>query len=335
MPDFGFPAQPRQASMSSIIADLRKRADDERVATVTGRFADVTSKLDGRVNELMQIEKSISDLQDYAEAIALSETRSTTMQQSLDRIMATSQDLADTTSILQNNATDQNLESLSIQARAELPSVIAALNIDVAGRSLFGGDDSTNLALADSDTVFSGSVPFLEGAASANAAYSALESEFMNAGGFFDTSIYRGGAGNAPVTEVAPGERVDYGVRADNDAVRRVLLNVVVLAAAFDNSNTIAGDQRRELITRAGEELRSSMSQLATVQSRLGAAEARIATIKSRNIATEASLSISFNELAGADTFSAALNLSELENQLEVAFATTSRLANLTLANIR
>ena len=335
MPDFGFPAQPRQASMTSIIADLRRRADDERVAAVTGRFADVTSEVDGRVNELMQIEKSISDLQTYGEAIALSETRAGVMQQALGAIGAVGQSLADTTSVLLTNATDQDLENVSIQARGEIGTIVAALNADLGGRSLFGGDDSASPALADADTIFTGSVPFLEGATGPGAAYAALEAEFVNPGGLFDTTFYQGGAGNAPLTEVAPGERVDYGVKADEDPMRRVILNVVVLAAAFDKSNGIVPDQRRDLIARASDELRTSLSQLTSVEARLGAAEARIANVKARNIATEASLSISFNEIASADTFTAALNLSELENQLEVAFATTSRLANLSLANFR
>ena len=335
MPDFGFPAQPRQASMSTIIAELRRRSDDERVAAVTGRFADVTAEVDGRVNELMQIEKSITDLQSYGEAIALSEARAGVMQQSLGTIGTIMQGLADTTSVLLTNSTDRDLEIVSTTARGDLVSVIAALNVDLAGRSLFGGDESLSPALTDADTIFTGSVPFLEGAASSNAAYAALEAEFINPGGLFDTAFYQGGAGDAPVTEVAPGERVDYGVKADEEPLRRVILNVVAMAAAFDQSNGIADDQRRDLIARAGEELRTSLSDLNAVAGRLGTAEARIAAVKSRNIATEASLSISFNEIAGADTFTAALNLSELENQLEVAFATTSRLASLSLANFR
>ena len=335
MPEFGFPAQPRQAGMTSIIANLRKRADDERVAAVTGRFADVTNELDGRVNELMQIEKSIGDLQSYAESIALSETRADTMQKSLGAVGSLAQNLADTTSVLLTNATKQNLESLSVEARGELPSIIAALNVDLGGRTLFGGDDSTAPALPDDDTIFASSVPFLEAATGPGAAYGALEAEFMNPGGLFDTTFYQGGAGDAPVTEVAPGERVDYGVKADEDPLRRIILNVVVLSAAFDRTNGIVEDQRRDLVARAADELRTSVSQLTSVQSRLGSAEARIATVKSRNIATEASLSISFNELASADTFESALTLSELENQLEVAFATTARLSNLTLANFR
>lgn len=335
MPEFGFPAQPRQANLASLIANMRQRADAERVAAVTGRFADVTSELNGRVSELMQIEKSIQDLRSYSEAIALSETRADAMQRSLTGINELSQNLSNTVDVLLTNGTDSNFEVVSEQARNELGSIVSALNLNLAGRALFGGDDADAPTLADAETIQTASAPFLEGAASSGAAYAALEAEFVNAGGLFDTTFYLGGAGDAPVTEVAPGERVDYGVKADEEPIRRILLNVVVLGAAFDDSNAIPNDQRKELIERASLELRTGVAQLAGIQARLGSAESRIATIKSRNIAAEASLTLSFNEFAGADTFTAALNLSELENQIEVAFATTSRLANLSLANFR
>ncbi len=335
MPEFGFPAQPRQASLASIIAKLRDRADDARFAAVTGRNADVTRELDGRVSELMQIEKSINDLQSYSEAIALSEARANVMQQSLGRIGAVSQSLTDTVDLLGTNGTDRDFESLSLTARGELQTVVASLNASFGGRALFAGDVTATPTVADADTIFASSVPFLEGAASSTAAYAALEAEFVGAGGLFDTAIYQGGAGNPPRTEIAAGEQVDYGVKANEDPMRRALLNVVVLAAAYDTSNAIPDEQRRDLARIANEGLREGIGSLVTVQGRLGAAEARIANIKSRNIATEASLTLNYNELAGADTYQAALSLSELDTQLETAFATTARLADLTLANFR
>lgn len=335
MPDFGFPAQPRTANIASLIDQLRNRSDDARVAAVTGRYADVTSEVGGRVSELMQIEKSINDLQSYAEAIALSESRASVMQQSLESVGAIGQRLADTADLLKTNGTDDNFESLSIQARSELDSVVSALNLSFGGRALFAGDSSGVPTIADADTVFTNSVPFLTGQPNAGAAYSALEAEFMGVGGLYDTTLYLGGAGDAPRTEIAPGEQVDYGVKANEDPMRRMLLNVTVLAAANDLTNGIPADQRRELADMASAGLRAGVGEVITVQSRLGAAEARIANIKSRNIASEASLTLSFNEIAAADTFQSALTLTELENQLETAFATTARLANLTLANFR
>jgi len=100
MPEFGFPAQPRNATLSTLVSDLRARSDDARVASVTGRFSDVTTERNGHVNELMQIEKSLQDFATYSEIIALSELRTTTIQSSLSHISGQAQSLADTVDIL-------------------------------------------------------------------------------------------------------------------------------------------------------------------------------------------------------------------------------------------
>lgn len=333
MPDFGFPAQPRNASLGRIIADLRSRGDTARVAAVTGRFADVTEVRKGRVNELMQLQKSINDLTEYSEAIALAETRADTMQSSLSAISDVSQTLSDTVATLLTNGTDANFRNVSIQARQDLAGIVANLNADFAGRTLFAGDDAGTSAIVDADSIYSASVPVLEGQPTAGTAYAALRTEFMGAGGLFDTTFYIGGAGDTPLTEVAPGERINYTVKADEDPMREVLLNVTVMSAAYDMTNAIPLSERRALIETASEGLRNAIAQVVSVKSRLGSAEGRIASIKARNIASEAAFTLQYNDLAAADTYEAALALNEIDGQLEVAFSTTARISNLSLIN--
>lgn len=319
--------------MSSLISSLRDRGDDVRVEAVTARYGDVTRELGGRVDELMQIEKSIGDLVGFSEAISLAESRATTIQSALSRITSIAQVLADTTDLLTTNGTDQDFEAVSIQAREDFGSVVSSLNVQFAGRSLFAGDDSNGLAIADASSIQAVSVPFLESAGSANAAYASLVAEFTNPGATFDSVIFQGGPGTAPAAEVAPGERVDYNVKADETALREVLANLVVLGAAYDPSNSIPDSQRRQLAELASDGLRSNISQIIGIQGRVGSAEARIANLKARNTANEASLTIAFNKLAGADQLDATLELTELERQLETAFATTARMSNLSLVN--
>ena len=122
-------------------------------------------------------------------------------------------------------------------------------------------------------------------------------------------------------------------MKANEPPLRAVLFNLVVLAAAHDPNNAIPTSERRPLADLASAGLRTAVAQVINIQGRLGTAEARIATAKARNIASEASLTVRFNDLAGADTFDAALTLTELDNQLETSFLTTARLSNLSLAN--
>ena len=333
MPEFGFPSQPRNHSMALIVSALRERSDSARVESVTGRFEDVTSRLGGSVSELMQIEKTLGDLKGFSDTIALAEARANVTQKSLSRIREIAQALADTTDLLSTNGTTLDFEAVSSQAREELGSIVSALNVQFAGRPLFSGDDGNGSAIADQTTVFASAVPILEAGAIPSAGYADLITAFTSAGATFDTSIYLGGAGDAPPALIAPGESVDYSVKADETPLRTVLANIAALGAAFDTSNAIPDAQRKSIAQLAAAGLRSDISSIIGIEGRVGAAESRVATIKARNTASEASLTIAFNDLAGADQLNSAIELTELERQLETAFATTARMSNLSLVN--
>lgn len=333
MPEFGFPAQPRYASMSRLISDLRNRADDSRVEAVTGRFRDVTSERRGNVNEIMQLEKSINDLNIYAESIALSETRASVIQTNLGVAVDLAQSTADNTALLLTNRADIGTEVFSSRSRDDLDALVAGFNVNFAGRSLFAGDNAGSAALVDAETIFTTSTAILEAAATGTDAYNDLRDEFLNAGATFETSFYLGGTGRAPLTEIAPGQRVDYGVRADEQPVRKLLFNTVVLAAAYDRSNALTEGQRRELLELGADGIRNTIPELIEVRAELGTAEARIADVKARNVAAEAAFTLRFNDLAGADSYEAALTLNELDTQLQTAYQTTARLSSLSLAN--
>ena len=66
---------------------------------------------------------------------------------------------------------------------------------------------------------------------------------------------------------------------------------------------------------------------------RVGVAEERMATVQARNEASDVTLNLAYNKLAGRDQFEAAAELSQLESQLQISFLATARLANLSLVN--
>lgn len=333
MPEFGFPAQPHMSRMSDLVRRVRRDSDETQMAAVTGRPADLAASLEGRVSEAMLIEKALADLEQYGQAIALAEARASVTQQSLDQAVHLGQDLTNSVSSLLTNGTVENMKIVSEEGRAMLESTVSALNARLGGRSLFAGDAGVGPALTDAGTIYTASAAVLATGTTAPGAYSALEAAFTGAGGLFETTFYTGGTGDAPLVEVAPGETVDYSLRADEEAVRRVLLNTVIVAAAYDMTNGIPDEIRRDLLATANDKLHEAMDLTVNLQGRLGTAEARIATVKARNIAEDSALTIRFNDLAGADQYEEGLRLSEIEAQLETAFYTTARLSRLSLSN--
>lgn len=333
MPEFGFPAQPHRQSAADMISRLRDNADGARTEAVTGRANDAARELSGQIGPALEIEKSILDLQQYANAISLSEVRAGATQSALERIVDATQDLASNATLYQTTGVGRNGATLAEQGRGAIADIVSALNTSVGGRAVFGGDDAGSAPLIDADQIYDTIVPLIETAGTSAAVRTALDQAFYGPGTLFETNFYQGGTGDAPITEIAPGVEVAFAIRADETLLRGVLRNVIAVTAAIDPETTLSDDQRQVIFDEAVADMRTSIGDVIGIRSQLGVAEQRIATVKARNIANEAALSITYNELTGVDQYLAALTLKDIEGQLETAFATTARLSNLSLVN--
>ncbi len=333
MPEFGFPPQAALSRTSSMIGDLRRRAETVQVEAVTGRLDDPKTALEGRTGELHLLEKSLNDVGRYAQAISYAEGRAATVQTSLTGIKTQMQSLIDATNSALQAGGGVAMETVGAEATTTLSAVVSALNARYGERNLFSGDDGDAAALVGHEAILAESATVLNAAPDAATAYADLESAFQSTGGLFETSLHTGGAGNSPKAEVAPGERVEVAVRADEPALRRVLMDIAVVSISLSPDSGLNDTLRDGLANAALASLRSNVDQVVGLSARIGVSEARIADAKARNTAAEATLSISIAELAGRDQFEAANELKALETQLETAYVTTARLSNLNLSN--
>jgi len=329
----GFPAQPRHDLMSRLISQIRGRADTARQEAVTGLLADPAAARGGKVSELLGLEQSLAEIAQYREIIGLAESRANVIQGTLDVLRNLAVDLP----VRGQAALDSNLgavgETVSTSARQALAAAISALNVSFGGRRLFAGDAGNAQAVAALEVFMAASVPILEAGPTAGAAYANLSVAFSAAGGLFETTFYTGGSGDAPATEVARGERLDFAPRADEAPVRALLRDLATLAAAFDPDNAIPEGDRRGLAELAIAGLRNNVAALTGMAGRVGAAEERMATVMTRHQASEAALNLAYIKLAGRDQFEAAAELTQLEAQLQITYLATARLANLSLVN--
>jgi flagellar hook-associated protein 3 FlgL len=329
----GFPAQPRQDLLERLISDLRGRADTARQEVVTGLLADPAAALGGKVSELLEVNRSLAETAQYREIIGLAESRATAIQGSLETLRSLAVDLHVQGQTALDTGLEATGEAVSATARQALGAAISALNTSFGGRHLFSGDAGDSQAVVSAETIMAASVPVLEAGPTGGQAYANLTVAFTAAGGLFDTTFYTGGSGDAPATEVARGERLDFAPRADTDPIRALLRDLTALAAAYDRSNAIPDDEREAVATHAIAGLRNNVEALAGMAARVGVAEERMDTVQARHNATEAALTLAYNKLAGRDQYEASAELTQLEAQLETAYLTTARLANLSLAN--
>ncbi|MEM1385216.1 MAG: hypothetical protein AAGG06_16435 [Pseudomonadota bacterium] len=333
MPDIGFPAQPRAFNLARVIRDVRSQVDNTQIEAVTGRLTDPAAALGGRIADLVGIEKRLTDLNEYSEIIALSEGRAGTTQTVLQTLEDTAVETASASVVALQSGLVGGLEIFGSTARGALDTVIAALNTSFGSRMLFAGDTPDQVPMASPEDILAEVTAIMAAQPTAGAAYAAVQNDFNAAGGVYETAIYGGGTGDAPATEIAPGERVDYGVRADEQAIRDLLRNLAVATVANDPASGFNADERRDLTERAADGMRSAAAGLTGLIATVGTAQQRIGDVKARNLGEEAALTISYNDLAARDQFEAAAELSSLEGQLEGLFLTTSRLSQLSLAN--
>lgn len=329
----GFPAQPRNDLLARLVGQLRGQSDTARQEVVTGLRADPAGALNGKVSELLGVDQSLAEIAQYREIIGLASARAAVTQNTLDVL----RDFANELSVSGQTALESNLstagEAVSVAARQALGAAISALNVSFGGRRLFAGDAGDSPAVTSAEVFMATSVTILEAGPTAGAAYANLTVGFTTVGGLYDSSLYTGGSGDAPATEVANGERLAYAQRADAAPIRALLRDLVTLAAAFDPGNAIPDDDRRAMAGQAIAGMRNNVSGLIGMAGEVGAAEERMTTVAARNQASEVGLTLAYMSLAGRDQFEAATELTNLETQLETTFLATARLSNLSLVN--
>ena len=93
LPAIGFPAQPRNDMMSRLISQLRDSSDIARQEAVTGLLVDPAKALGGKVSEMLDLERSLAEINQYREIIGQAEARASVIQGSLDLIRNLAVDL--------------------------------------------------------------------------------------------------------------------------------------------------------------------------------------------------------------------------------------------------
>ncbi|MGF1501876.1 MAG: hypothetical protein ACFBSD_08665 [Paracoccaceae bacterium] len=327
----GFPAQRSQALFNQLLTSLRDQAISARTEAVTGRPSDIPAALGGRISDAIDLETAIAEISQRREIIALAETRTTAAQGSLSAIGESINDIATSAlTALQNQATN-GLEVLSIDARAALTAAISALNVTVAGRGVFAGDLArTPLNL---DSIYSDSAALIDASPNSTTAEDNLRGAFNDPGGLFETVFYTGGTSPAPAAEIAEGERIEIGARADEQPIRDTLRALAQLGAAYDPDLTLSDADRRALAQSATDALLGVIDPLNRISARIGSAEARIEQVSARLNNEEAALTTTFNERIPVDPLIAAAEFQEISGQLEILYLTTSRFSQLSFVN--
>ncbi len=298
----------------------------------TGRRSDLVAATNGDPSRLYTIERDVSALTLRSQNLALASGRSEVMQaaltsagealENIDLRLAGAAEIDDFGSA----------QRIAAGARSAFETVVQAMNSRFGERMLFSGADASGPALADADAILDEIAARVAAAPDAASVQAAIDDYFFTDPTGFETTGYLGSTSNASAVELAEGERLDYAVRADDDAVRAslaALASVVVgvegTVPALDQNQTLA------LYGAAALDGIAARNQLTDVQARLGVAEERIEIATVRIDAERSTLEQALNNIVRRDPYEAATEFQALQAQLEMVFNITARLSSLSL----
>lgn len=311
------------------VAEIKMRLDDVRQEAVTGRAADVGRAVDGDIGKVGRLEQSIQYSEGRRDTLAFEGTRAAASQSILTAIRDQAGGVRNALLAAQTEETGQAMSVVQERSSAALTDTLARLNTEFAGRALFGGDEA-GVPFGSADDLMTEMRTIYAAAPDTATALTQINDWFDDAAGGFATSFFKGGAGDPPSVELVRGERTQSSTKGDVQEIRDVLKTFALTVLAEDAPDDAGRDA---LLTAAETGLQSSIDGVVALQASLGVREERIATAQANQSAEAISLKVAYNSLTGRDQAEAATEMRLLESQLEAAYLTTSRMANLSLTN--
>jgi flagellar hook-associated protein 3 FlgL len=313
--------------------DLRQNMDRLGLELSSGRVADLGRHLSGNLLPLADIEHELVLLSGHRTAAREAATDTEVMQAALARVQSVTTDLATQAITLGTAGTTRQLSNLAATATQILGSLIGSLNTEVAGRSVFSGAQTDTSPLASAETVLSEVRSALAGATSAADVESRISAFFDSPAGGFLSTIYQGGTSEVAPYRLGSGESVALDIRADDAGLRAALKQVALIAVSDDAGLALTDSDRIGLASKAGVALLAHQDVLTEMRANLGQAENRIEQSAARIAVEINSFEIARAELVSVDAFETAVELEQVQFQLESLYTVTARAARLNLLN--
>lgn len=298
----------------------------------SGKVADVRQVLDGNHNYLTGLERSLEVLNGYSVANAEATYFTGAMQTSLERVQDFGGALGLDLLLASGGPIGVTSGNPSENAQTQLQGIINSLNSDIAGRSLFAGTATNTTPLPDADTLITQLRTAVTGQTTPEDILAAAETWFADPAGF-DAMTYSGSTTALAPMVLSDTERVALDVRANDDAIKDLLMHTAIAALADDPALGLDVPTQADLFGLTGIGLQSNQDQLTSLRSSIGFVEERIEMISARNQAEETSMEFARNALLAADPFETATELESVQFHLQSLYAVTVRSSQLSLVN--
>ena len=310
------------------------RQDMARVSEelATGRVSDVNTVTAGNFDFLNSIERDLGSLDGYRVVGVEAKQLADATQLELERVQNTAASLGSSLLSFANLPAGPQLLQGATEARGALDTIFAALNSDIAGRSIFSGVATDSDALASTTDLLSALESEIAGLTSVADIRTAAEAWFSSPTGF-DQIIYNGSTSDLAPFRLNETEDVSVGIRADNDAIKNIILDTAL--AALSDSSTLGypTSLQAEIQNDVGANIIATQQEIIGLRGTVGSAEERIETLVARNLAEKTTLEFARTEYLEVDPFEAATRLEDLQFRLQSLYTITARMSDLSLVN--
>lgn len=347
---------------SSFQLNLFSRQNVERTAqalqkagqeVATGRKADIYTDLGSRSASVMKLRIREEDTQTYMQSNNLIANKLQLTINSMDKLRDTIQSVVETT-FFDTSQAGSGASLIQTQARAALDELIGTMNTSFNGEHVFAGlasevspltrwadtNPATGMSPEDVISGIVGSGP--ADVASVSTISTALDVIFTSADTgnpahnyeetFFNgtNALDAGGAENRRITAwVAAGQELEYGVQANDEAIRQTYKGLAMLITA--DTTTMDTATYRAWVAEISDTLAKGQEGLLQISARTGFNQEVVE--KAQIQLTDLSLvqRNMITDYENVDPYEAITRMTNLERQLEATYQVTARLSGLSI----
>ncbi|SIO32184.1 flagellin [Vannielia litorea] len=328
----GFGDLARLHSMNRSNHDAKSELTRLTQEMASGRKSSIAEAVKGDFAPITSIEMSLARNSAFRTASTEAASFASVMQHAYQTISAFGAESASNLLNASQAAQPELIGTAAKDTAARLQPVLAALNTEFGGRSVFAGEAVSGPAVADAATLMAGLTAATAVATDVASLMAAVDAWFDTGGGF-ESTVYLGST--TPLDPVDIGQEVsaDLGFTAFDPELRATLKGIAL--AGLVGEGALAGDDaaRAELLRNAGEILIEGESGLTRLQARLGTVEALIEEADTARAAETSALTVTRSGLLEVDPYETASRLQQVQLQLETIYAVTARMQSLSLVN--
>jgi len=310
----------------------------------SGRLADPGATLGARAGFGFSMDREISRLENVIDANSLAANRLTATQNNLTQLTDISQELLATLSAALSGVNDTSI--VKSGATRALESMTSVLNSNFNGEYLFAGintdvkpiNDFTDPASPNKAQFNAQFLAFFGFAQNDPAASGITASQIED---FLDTVIepafmgtgwsdaWSSASDEKITSRIAANETAETSTTANGAGMRKLAMASAVLSEFLEIP--LGDEARQTLYQRTTSLVGEAIPAIASVQAEVGLAETRLQDATNR-ISSQIDLFKTFiRDLEGVDPYEASTRVNEILTQIELSYALTSRIQQLSL----